>query len=73
MREIKGGVEMDLEKVQGVDFTRLEQEVMRLVRKHCVDNEELEKDMFELLKMIEEERGDSEDIKSLAFVLANKI
>jgi hypothetical protein len=63
----------DLGEIKKVDFTRLEQEVFNLTLKHAADNEELRKDLINLIEMIKEEKKHNDDIKSLAFDLANKI
>lgn len=63
----------NLDEVKRVNFTRLEQEAMRLIRKHAQNNKELEKDLFSFIEMIQEERRHNDDIRSLAFDLANKI
>lgn len=66
---------METNKIEKVNFTKLEQEVVELLRKHCNNNEnkELENDLFTLISSIQEQRSKLDDIKSLAFELANKI
>lgn len=63
----------DLEKVEKINFTKLEQEVMNLMSKYGDGNKELEADLFLLHSSIEKERQKKDAIKSLAFDLANKI
>lgn len=63
----------DLDKVEKVNFTKLQQEVMKLIRKYGSDNAELEKELLELINIIDLERDKNDTIKSLAFDLANKI
>ena len=63
----------DLDKVQKVNFTKLQQEVMKVIRKYGSNNDELENDLMILIKLIDEERDKNDTIKSLAFDLANKI
>lgn len=64
---------MNTEHVEKMSFTPLTQQVMEIIRTHCKDNKELEKDLFDLIKSIEKVQDKQEKIKELAFVLANKI
>ncbi len=64
---------MKIDKIERVNFTKLEQEVMDIVRKHCKGDDELSKDLFQLISSIDAERAKNEDIRALAFALANKL
>lgn len=64
---------MNIDKIEKVNFTRLEQEVMKLIRKHADNNKDLEDDLHSLIEVIQEERSHHDEIRSLAFTLANKI
>lgn len=64
---------MNTDKIEKVSYTRMTQSVMTLIRKYCNDNKELEADLYELIETIEKEQRKSDDIKELAFILANKI
>jgi hypothetical protein len=46
---------------------------MSLIRKYGSDNKELEKELFELIELVEDEERKKNDIKSLVFELANKL
>lgn len=64
---------MDTNKIEKVSYTKIAQDIMKLIRKHGDENKELEKDLFELIKVVESEQRKADDIKELAFILANKI
>jgi hypothetical protein len=66
---------MNTDQVEKLSFTPLTQEVMRIIRIHCRENEnkELEKDLFQLIESIEKTQEKHDKVKELAFVLANKL
>jgi ribosome biogenesis protein Nip4 len=64
---------METNNIEKVKFAKITQNIMELIRKHADPNSELEKDLFELISLVETEQRKSEEIKSLAFELANKL
>lgn len=66
---------METNNVERFSTVKTTQKVMKIIMKHCPDgkNPELEKDLFELTSFIENEQRKVDDIKSLAYELANKL
>jgi len=64
---------MNVDNLQKVSFTKLEQGVMELLRKYANGNKELEDDLFKFIEAIKQEQRKADEIKSLAFLLANKL
>ena len=64
---------MNVNELQKVNFTKMEQGIMELIRKYGDNNKDLEADLFQFIETIQEERRKADDIKSLAFLLANKL
>ena len=72
-KKIKGVDTMNVDNLQKVSFTKLEQGVMELLRKYANGNKELEDDLFKFIEAIKQEQRKADEIKSLAFLLANKL
>lgn len=64
---------MDANNIEKVDFVGLTQEVMRLIRKHSDVDSELEKDLLNLIKQIEDEELKQNKVRLLAYELASKL
>ncbi|GIN67018.1 hypothetical protein J41TS2_24390 [Bacillus sonorensis] len=62
---------VDLNKIESVSFVKMNQEVMRIIREHAKKDSELEKDLYALIELIDNERKKSEKIKELAYFVAN--
>lgn len=67
------GNSMETNDINKVNFTKLEQEVMSIIRKYGNLDEGLENDLYNLIESVKKEQETNDQIKTLAFVLANKI
>jgi len=64
---------IDINKIESVSFVKLNQEVMRIIREHAKEGSELEKDLYALTNLIDNERKKNEKIKELAYFLSNAL
>lgn len=64
---------MNTDKLEKVRYTNITQPIMAIIRKYGSDNPELEKDLFQLIEIVEKEERKSDDIRELVYVLANKL
>ncbi|MCY8196542.1 MULTISPECIES: hypothetical protein [Bacteria] len=64
---------MDTNNIEKIKFTKITQEIMNIIRKFGDENKELEEALFSLIDLVEGEQRSLENIKSLAFELANKL
>ncbi|MCZ4246867.1 hypothetical protein BXO87_01825 [Bacillus sp. GZB] len=64
---------MDTNNIEKIKFTKITQEIMNIIRKFGDENKELEEALFNLIDLVEGEQRSLDNIKSLAFELANKL
>ncbi|WNW25107.1 hypothetical protein RS399_04110 [Bacillus inaquosorum] len=64
---------MDTNNIEKIKFTKITQEIMNIIRKFGDENKELEEALFSLIDLVEGEQRSLDNIKSLAFELANKL
>lgn len=64
---------MDTSKIERASFLKISQAVMSITRNHAEKDSQLEKDLYELLELIEQEQIKADSIKSLAYELASKL
>jgi len=64
---------MEINKVDKVNFTKLEQAVLDVIRKHSDGKDDLAGDLFSVIALIDEQRSNNEAIKEIALLVANKI
>jgi len=64
---------VDINKIESVSFVKLNQEVMRIIREHAKEGSELEKDLYALTNLIDNERKKNEKVKELAYFVANAL
>lgn len=62
-----------MDDIERINFTKLEQEFMRIYRKHGYLSSDLQDDLLALFDTIEELRDKQDKIRELAYTLAEKL
>ncbi|WP_079709816.1 hypothetical protein [Paraliobacillus ryukyuensis] len=64
---------METNNVEKVDFSRIQQNMMMILREHAESGSDLEKELSKVIDMINEEQNKSAKIKELVYELAAKL
>lgn len=64
---------MDTNKIERASFLKISQAVMNITRTHAEKDSQLEKELYELLELIDQEQVKADKVKSLAYELASKL
>lgn len=64
---------MDTNNVERASFLKISQTVMSVLRDHATENSDLEKDLYEVLNLIDAEQIKADNVKALAYELAAKL
>ena len=62
-----------MDDIERINFTKLEQELMKIYRKHGYLSSDLQDDLLALFDTIEELRDKQDKIRELAYTLAEKL